>query len=166
MSIVAQATKDAVVSTSTASQAFKDGVTAFEDGFADTKTTMTDFQTTIDEFDSGFGSTLATLDDVLAIITTAVTALFGVLIGLTVLGIIGAIIMTFCNKFGCRYLIYFTCVILFIIGIVLFLVSIIFAILTPTLYYGCDFLTYSIASESNFQGILSFYFRELQTYFK
>ena len=84
--------------------------------------------------------------------TTAVTALFGVIIGFSVLGIVGALITTFCNKFKCRYLIYFTCLFLFLIGIVLFLLSTLFAVITPILFYTCEFLTYSTESADNFDG--------------
>jgi hypothetical protein len=108
---------------------------------------------------SGFDGTLSTTDTsispIMKIVTLGVTAFFGVFIGLGVLGIIGAILMTFCDKFSCRYLVYFVCVILLILGILSFLLSIVFSVITPILYLGCDFLTVTVGSSTGFNTNLS-----------
>lgn len=103
---------------------------------------------------TGVDTTVSGLDDqatpIMKIVTIAVTAIFGAFIGLGVLSIIGTLLMTFCDKFSCRYLIYFVCVILLILGILSFLLATLFSIITPILYLGCDFLTTSLSSSVNF----------------
>lgn len=111
---------------------------------------MSDMVTTV----SGIDDTISTMDDsvspIMKIVTIVVTAIFGVFIGLGVLSIIGTILMTFCDKFSCRYLVYFVCVILVVLGILSFLLATLFSVITPVLYLGCDFLTTSISSQSSF----------------
>lgn len=85
-------------------------------------------------------------------VTIVITAVFGVLIGFSVFGILGALMMTFCEKTSCRYLVYFTCAFLFLLGIIAFLLAVLFSIFTPVLYYGCDFLQFSVESGDNFAG--------------
>lgn len=103
---------------------------------------------------TGIDDTISSMDDsvspIMKIITIVVTAIFGVFIGLGVLSIIGTILMTFCDKFSCRYLVYFVCVILVVLGILSFLLATLFSVITPVLYLGCDFLTTSIGSQSGF----------------
>ena len=84
-------------------------------------------------------------------ITIGVSVYFGVVIGFTVLAIIGCLLMSFCDKFKCRYLIYFACVILFLAALIGFLLSTIFSIMTPALYYSCEFVDYSFSSPANFK---------------
>ncbi len=103
---------------------------------------------------NGYDGMVSGVDDsvtpITKIITMAVTAVFGVFIGLGVLSIIGTLLMTFCDKFSCRYLVYFVCVILFILGIVAFLLAFLFSVITPIIYFGCDFINVSIASSAGF----------------
>lgn len=102
----------------------------------------------------GYDSQISGINDsispILKIVTIAVTAFFGVFIALSVLNIVAALLMTFCDKFSCRYLIYFTCLIFFLLGIFCFLLSFLFSIITPILYFGCDFITTSISSPAGF----------------
>ncbi len=100
--------------------------------------------------DSSIGSFNDTITPIMNIVTIVVTAIFGVFIGLGVLSILGAILMTCCDKYSCRYLVYFVCVILTLLGIVCFILAILFSVITPVLYLGCDFLTVSISSSSGF----------------
>ena len=73
----------------------------------------------------------------LTLVTTIITAFFGVVVGLSVLVILGALLMTFCEKYKCRYLIYFACVILTLFGIVGFLLSTLLSIVVPPVYFTC-----------------------------
>jgi len=105
---------------------------------------------TITSFNTMIGSFNDSVSSIMKIVTIGVTAFFGVFIGLGVLAIIGTILMTCCDKYSCRYLIYFTCVILFVLGLICFFLSVIFSILTPTIYFACDFLSTTISSPANF----------------
>lgn len=116
--------------------------------------TMVDKMSLISTPITGADGTVAGLDDqvtpIMKIVTMVVTAIFGVFIGLGVLSIIGTLLMTFCDKASCRYLIYFVCVILLVLGILSFLLATLFSIVTPVLYLGCDFLSTSLSSSTNF----------------
>lgn len=90
------------------------------------------------------------------IVTIVVTAIFGVFIGFGVLSIIGTLLMTFCDKFKCRYLVYFICFLFTILGIISFLLTVVFAIISPVLFFGCQFLSFSISSPDNFGSSFSF----------
>lgn len=107
---------------------------------------------------SGFDTNISNIDDsisgIMKIVTLAVTAFFGVFIGFAVLGIVGTLLMTCCEKFSCRYLLYFLCVILLLLGFLSFLLSLFFSIFTPILYLGCDFLTVAISSSAGFTANL------------
>lgn len=149
---IAKETKDAVVSTSDSAQAFQNGINTFRAGFGDVETLLADLQDTLDQLDGSMTSAMGSINESLAIVTMAVSILFGVIIGLSLVGIVGALVMTFCNLFKCRYLIYFACVFLFLIGVVMFAFSVVFTALTPLLYYTCEFLTSSTSSQQNFEG--------------
>ena len=96
-----------------------------------------------------------TASPIMKIVTIVVTAIFGVFIGLGVLSIIGTILMTFCDKFSCRYLVYFVCVILLVLGFISFLLAVLFSVITPVLYLGCDFITVAIGSSAGFSTNLA-----------
>lgn len=118
------------------------------------KNSMKEMVDIVNGFDTMISGMDSTISDIMKIVTLAVTAVFGVFIGLGVLSIIGTVFMTCCDKYSCRYLVYFVCVILFVLGIFCFLLSTIFSILTPVIYFGCDFLTVSISSSTSFSANL------------
>ena len=68
----------------------------------------------------------------------------------SILGLVGAFIMTFCSKPACRHLIYVSCVFLFLFAIIGFLLSTIFSLIVPSLFFTCGFLDYALESPANF----------------
>jgi hypothetical protein len=134
-----------------------DNADSFAGQFGTIGTTITSALTPLDSLkdlmaglDSSFSSVNDAVSPIMNIVTLAVTAIFGVFIGLGVLSILGTVLMTFCDKYSCRYLVYFVCVILFILGIISFLLAFIFSIITPILYLGCDFINVSVSSPTAF----------------
>ena len=115
---------------------------------------LNNLKTTLTGVDSSFATIYDAVNPIMNLITLVVTAVFGVFIGLGVLSILGTVLMTFCDKYSCRYLVYFVCVILFILGIVSFLLALIFSIITPILYLGCDFINVSVSSQTGFSNNL------------
>lgn len=69
--------------------------------------------------------------------TTVVVVFFALVVGLTIVGILSTVLMTFCEYVGCRYVVYFTCCLLFVIGIVGFVLACMFSLLLPVIYFGC-----------------------------
>jgi hypothetical protein len=75
---------------------------------------------------------------------------YGVALGFATLTMIGVVLMTFCDKYKCRYLMYFACVILFLFALIGFLIAAIFSLLVPVIYWSCDWLTVTVGSSSGF----------------
>ena len=80
-----------------------------------------------------------------------ISIIYGVMLGLSVLALLGVVLMTFCDKYKCRYLMYFSCVILFFLGILGFLIAMIFSILVPVMYFLCGWLDVTLTS-TGFSG--------------
>ena len=76
--------------------------------------------------------------------------IYAVSMGFAVLALIGVILMTFCDKYKCRYLMYFTCIIMFFFAFIGFLIAFIFSIIIPILYWGCDWLSVTVGSGTGF----------------
>lgn len=135
------------------------GANDFQRGFGDIGNTINgvidqigDLESQVDPIEDSVNDMTGTINPVFEIITIVITAIFGVFIGIGVLAIIATVIMTFCDKFRCRYFLYFICVIFVVLAIVCFLVTLVFSILTPVLYLACDFLNVTTASASGFQS--------------
>lgn len=80
----------------------------------------------------------------------AIQLFYGVALGLAVMALLGVIMMTFCDKYKCRYLMYFSCFILFFFALLGFFIAIIFSIFVPLIYWSCDWLSVSFSSSANF----------------
>jgi hypothetical protein len=96
--------------------------------------------------------------------TMVFQAIYGVAMGIAVLALIGVVLMSFCDMYKCRYLMYFSCFIFFIFGLISFCISIAFSILVPVLYWGCDWLSFTMSNSTNFSANLSRYLGSSTSY--
>lgn len=80
----------------------------------------------------------------------AIQLFYGVAMGLSIFTLLGVVMMTFCDKYKCRYLMYFSCVLLFFFALLGFFIAIIFSIFVPLIYWSCDWLSVSFSSAANF----------------
>ena len=103
-------------------------------------------------FDDQAGSYLSVLQSPKDLGTMGIQLFYGVALGLATLALLGVVLMTFCDKYKCRYLMYFSCFILFFFAILGFLISIVFSILVPIMYWGCQWLDITIGSPSSFNS--------------
>ncbi len=90
--------------------------------------------------------------------TLVINLIYGIALGLAVLALLGVVLMTFCDKYKCRYLMYFSCVFLFFFGVLGFLIAIIFSILVPVMYFMCEWLDVTVSStgfDTNVQKFIS-----------
>jgi len=62
---------------------------------------------------------------------------YGVIIGISCLAFIAALATCCLNKYRCRYLIYFTCIILFFAGLIGFGMATALSVLIPPITWGC-----------------------------
>lgn len=72
--------------------------------------------------------------------TQGVQIYYSAVIGIASLALLGAILMAFCQKYKCRYLMYMMCLFMVLFAIVGFLVSTIFSIIIPVVSWTCDYL--------------------------
>lgn len=96
------------------------------------------------------GDTLSSLDAPSDSGTLAIQLFYGVALGFAILALIGVVLMTFCDKYKCRYLMYFSCLVLFIFALIGFFIAIIFSILVPLMYWSCDWLTVTVGTSAGF----------------
>lgn len=87
-----------------------------------------------------------------SLIVLGVKMVYGITIAIASFMLLGTMMVAFCDKTKCRYLIYSTCFILFLIGVIGFFISLVFSIITPITFFGCQFIDYSLSSASNFDS--------------
>lgn len=110
------------------------------------------------DLDKSLKNGLQLMDTPKSIGGLVISLIYGVALGLSVLTLLGVILMTFCDKYKCRYLMYFSCVILFFIGLVGFLIALLFSVVVPVLFFLCEWLDVTITSSgfnANTQKLLS-----------
>lgn len=114
------------------------------------QTSLNDFKTSLNDLDNSLADGLGVFDMPKQYGTMAIQLFFGAVLGLSVLALLGVVMMTFCDKYKCRYLMYISCVILFFFALLGFLIAVIFSIIVPILYWGCDWLSITFSSSANF----------------
>ncbi len=83
---------------------------------------------------------------------TAVTGIYGGLVGIACVGLLATLLLLICNMYKCRFLLYFTCVVLVFVGVVCFFLAIFISALIPVAYFGCDFANFTLSSAANFNS--------------
>ena len=102
------------------------------------------------DLDSSSYTTLKTVDSHNGQIHLGVQLLYGLTIGIASTMLLGTLLVAFCDKINCRYLIYFSCFLLFFIGVLGFALCVLFSIMVPTIYFGCQFVDVSLSSSAGF----------------
>lgn len=82
--------------------------------------------------------------------TLVISLIYGCLIGLSALAILGALLMACCDYYKCRYLMYLACGPLFLVTVVGFLAATIISAIIPGTIWGCDYLKTSISTSADF----------------
>jgi hypothetical protein len=108
-------------------------------------------KTQMRDLDNSLSSSLDLLETPKSMGAMVISVIYGVMLGLSVLALLGVVLMTFCDKYKCRYLMYFSCVILFFLGLLGFLLAVIFSILVPVMFFLCEWLDVTLQS-STFAG--------------
>jgi CDP-diglyceride synthetase len=70
--------------------------------------------------------------------------LYGVIIVLASLSLLGLILTLCCDSPGCRHLNYFACFFLSLIAFIGLILAVAFSVFTPILTWGCDYLDYAL----------------------
>lgn len=146
------AAKTAITTISTGADSFNQQTSNFQGGVAALQSTITDFNNFLSNADNNSYSYMDIVSSKKPLINLGVQVVYGVTIGLASMMLLGALLVAFCDKPKCRYLMYFTCFLLFFIGLAGFLMSIIFSIITPAVYFGCQFIDFSLSSSADFDS--------------
>lgn len=114
------------------------------------KVASIDYQ--ISSLNDSYHRTFEEVNSILNQIASALTGIYAVLIAISAIAMAATILTIICSFYKCRLLLYSTCVIIFFIGIICFVVVTLISILLMLVYFGCDVTTYTLSSPSNFQS--------------
>lgn len=117
---------------------------------ASLRTTVQNFTNYATGLDASLSTTLKTVNDNQDHVNLAVKLLYGLTIGIACVMMLSVLLIAFCDRVKCRYLLYGTCVLLFFIGTLGFLLSVVFSVAAPAVFFGCQFMDYSFSSSANF----------------
>lgn len=118
--------------------------------------TVTSLISSINSMDSGFTPILSFINKGNSFGSIGLQGYYGFLITFSFFSLLGVIVMCCCDKPGCRNLMYFSCIFLFIGAFVAFLIAVIFSVLVPVLTWTCDYLTVGLGSSAGFHSNSSF----------
>lgn len=140
-------------------QAIKDYASNFNSQVATIQNQITPIQTTISSLVTDVNSMDNQLGGYLSYLKTPGTygnigmqGFYGFFIGFSFFSLLGVLLMACCDKTGCRHLMYFSCIFLFIGGFVAFLISVIFSIIVPFFTWTCSFIDVSVSSSTGFSS--------------
>ena len=130
----------------TGASAFAGGSGAFSSSIGSITNDLGKVKTQMNDLDKSLSSILDLMDTPKSAGTLVISLIYGVMLGLSILALLGVVLMTFCDKYKCRYLMYFSCVFLFFLGILGFLIAIIFSIIVPAMFLLCEWLDVTVTS--------------------
>lgn len=134
------------------SSTFSGQVTNIQSSVASIQTTLNSLISNVNSMDSGMGTYLGYLKAPQNYGNLGMQAFYGGMIGFSCLTLIGLLLTACCDKPGCRYLMYFSCMFLFLAGFIAFFVSVLFSVFVPVFTWTCDYLTVAVGSSSGFQS--------------
>lgn len=126
---------------------------SFSSTFADVGPAVSGIQTQISSIassivsmDNSIGGPVGIMGNVGKNGNMGLQVFYGVFIGFASLALLGTLLTACCDKYGCRHLIYFSCLIMFLVGLIGALLSGIFSIMIPVFTWGCSYLDVTLAS--------------------
>ena len=132
------------------SNSFSSGSASFNSAIGGITSSLGTLQTQVTDLDSSLKSGLSSIDAPKDMGSLVINLIYGIMLGLSCLALLGVVLMTFCDKYKCRHLMYFSCVFLFFLGLIGFLIAIIFSIIVPILYFACDWFSITVGSSAGF----------------
>lgn len=116
------------------------------------KTTIDNLIADVKNMDDGLGGFLSLLSYPKNFGNIGMQGFYGFLIAFSFFAILGALLTACCDKPGCRHLMYFSCIFLFIGGFIAFWIAVIFSIFVPIFTWTCSFLDVTIGSDAGFRS--------------
>ena len=86
---------------------------------------------------------ILTIEDIIMVI---IEVCYGLLIAFSFLSLLGVFLIVCCERYGCRYLTYVSCVFITFPTIFGLLVATVLSLLLPVMTWGCTFLDVTMAT--------------------
>jgi hypothetical protein len=142
----------AISSISSSANNFVSEVANFQSGVSSLRTTVQSFKTSALAMDSSWSSQLEFVNSGEDKVRTGVKVLYGATIGTACIMLVSALLVAFCDKIKCRYLLYFSCFIMFLLAVIGFVLTLASSVAAPVVFFSCQFFDYSLASQAHFQS--------------
>lgn len=136
----------------TNSQTVANSISSFSGSIGSLQTTLNSFGNQISSYNDDLGSFLSTAQTATSMIPMVVQIFYGVSLGLAAFCLMGVVLMTFCDKYKCRYLMYFACLFMFFIGLLGFIIAVVFSAIIPVYYWGCVWISTTTSSQLGFNS--------------
>lgn len=105
----------------------------------------------VENLDKSIDSRLTTIkDQYIDPISIAIYVLAGVVMLFCTFLILASILVC-CGKFSFRKFVYFSCTFITLLGVVFFLLALVFSLTTAAVYYGCDYVEGALQSKALFE---------------
>lgn len=116
------------------------------------QTTINDLITNVRDMDNGLGTYLSYLKYPGSFGNIGMQGFYGFLIAFSFFSLLGTLLTVCCDKPGCRHLMYFSCIFLFIGAYIAFIVAVLFSVFVPIFTWTCQYLNFTVQSSANFQS--------------
>ncbi len=138
----------------------RNNATSFSGSFSGVGATLGPIQDAIKSISDSISNLDSSMGGFLGYVNTAGTngnmglqVYYGVLIGFSFLSLLGTLLTVCCDKYGCRNLIYFACIVLFFVGLIGALIATLFSVFIPVLTWTCSYIDVAISTQAGFNGI-------------
>jgi hypothetical protein len=135
------------------SNSFSTQIATIQSQITPMQTTLSNLISNVNSMDSSLSTFLSLLNMPAKFGSLGLSGFYAFLVGFSSFALLGVILMCCCDKPGCRNLMYFSCVFLFLGALIAFFVAVIFSFLVPVFTWTCDFLTVASANSTGFQSI-------------
>jgi tetrahydromethanopterin S-methyltransferase subunit B len=130
----------------TSAASFTSQMSSISSSVSSIQSTLNSLVSSIDSMDSSLSTFLNYTTYPSQYGNLALTLLFGCMIGFSSLALFGAMFTVCCRRYSCRHLMYFSCLFLFFLALVGFMISTLFSVLVPVFTWTCTYLSTTISS--------------------
>lgn len=115
------------------------------------RTNIDNLATNVKDMDSQLGGFLSILKTPGDFGNMGMQGFYGFLICFSFFTMVGVLLTVCCDKPGCRHLMYFSCIFLFIGALLAFFVAVLFSFFVPFFTWTCDYINTAVSSDAGFK---------------
>lgn len=136
----------------TSANTFINQKTILGGGIPTMQTTINSLANNVKDMDKQFGTFISYLSMPGDYGSMGMQGFYGFLVCFSFFSMVGVLLTVCCDKPGCRHLMYFSCVFLFVGAFLAFLVAFIFSLMVPFFTWTCEYLNVAVSSSTGFNG--------------